>query len=145
MPGYVATYCLKKKVSANGCPSPSADRPVGISEQHRAALCCLIGHDFDDKRSQSLAQEINLSQRGSLGTHLVEIQNALEPLENQLNGTITNDKFCMSRTGRLTLTWWRRPLRSRSAKADEGVYPSGEIACRGGIHETPMEGPPSVD
>jgi hypothetical protein len=62
-----------------------------------------------------------------------------------LNGTITNDKFCMSRTGRLALTWWRRPLRSRSAKVDEGVYPSGEIACRGGIHESSMEGPPPVD
>jgi hypothetical protein len=35
-----------------------------------------------------------------------------------LNGLITNDKFCLSRTGRLTLNWWSviglvdTPLRS---------------------------------
>ena len=30
-----------------------------------------------------------------------------------LNGTITNDKFCMTRWGRVELSWWRRPLRLR--------------------------------
>ena len=30
-----------------------------------------------------------------------------------LNGTVTSDKFCVSRYGRLRLTWWRRPLRRR--------------------------------
>jgi hypothetical protein len=74
-----------------------------------------------------------------------QAQQPFDGVVSILNGTITNDKFCMSRTGRLTLTWWRRPLRSRSAKTDEGVYPSGEIACRGGIHESSMEGPPPVD
>ena len=29
------------------------------------------------------------------------------------NGIITNDKFCLSRTGQLKLNWWRRPLRLR--------------------------------
>jgi hypothetical protein len=33
--------------------------------------------------------------------------------EGELNGIITNDKFCLSRQGELQLTWWRRPLRLR--------------------------------
>jgi hypothetical protein len=32
------------------------------------------------------------------------------------DGLITNDKFCFSRWGRLRLSWWRRPLRLRSAE-----------------------------
>jgi hypothetical protein len=30
------------------------------------------------------------------------------------NGLITNDKFCMTRTGQLQLNHWRRPLRLRT-------------------------------
>src|SRR5574342_149052 len=33
--------------------------------------------------------------------------------EEQLNGMITNDKFCCTRWGQLQLSWWRRPLRLR--------------------------------
>jgi hypothetical protein len=36
-----------------------------------------------------------------------------------LDGMITNDKFCCTRWGELQLSWWRRPLRLRRA-ADEG-------------------------
>jgi hypothetical protein len=62
------------------------------------------------------------------------------------NGIITNDKFCMIRTARLHLTWWRRALRSRPTHvADEAVYPSNETSRRGGTHETSMENPPPVD
>jgi hypothetical protein len=32
-----------------------------------------------------------------------------------LNGLITNDKFCFTREVRLKLTWWRRALKQRSA------------------------------
>src|SRR6478672_2742862 len=52
----------------------------------------------------------------------------LHPPEAAFNGTITNDKFCMTRTGRLHLTWWRRPLRSRPAGADASGYPSDETS-----------------
>ena len=37
-----------------------------------------------------------------------------------LNGTITNDKFCMSRTAQLQLSWWRLP-RSARQSSSEGV------------------------
>jgi hypothetical protein len=38
----------------------------------------------------------------------------------QFNGLITNDKFCMSRTARLQLSWWRLP-RSARQTSSEGV------------------------
>jgi hypothetical protein len=34
------------------------------------------------------------------------------------NGLITNDKFCMSRTARLQLSWWRLPRSARQAISD---------------------------
>ena len=40
------------------------------------------------------------------------------------NGTITNDKFCMSRTGRLRLSWWRLPLMARETVTQAVEYPS---------------------
>jgi hypothetical protein len=40
------------------------------------------------------------------------------------NGTITNDKFCMSRIGRLHLSWWRLPRRARLPVPQQTVYPS---------------------
>jgi hypothetical protein len=33
--------------------------------------------------------------------------------EVELNGMITNDKFCLTRWGQLHLSWWRRPLKMR--------------------------------
>jgi len=37
-----------------------------------------------------------------------------------LNGLITNDKFCLSRTARLQLSWWRLP-RSARQTSSQGV------------------------
>jgi hypothetical protein len=33
--------------------------------------------------------------------------------EALFNGMITNDKFCCTRWGTLSLSWWRRPRRLR--------------------------------
>ena len=56
-----------------------------------------------------------------------------------LNGTITNDKFCMSRMGRLHLTWWRLPLRARIPVTNQIEYPTdvNEMKCchQEGTHE----------
>jgi hypothetical protein len=71
-------------------------------------------------------------------------QEMLQRAKVVFNGTITHDKFCMTRTGRLHLTWWRRPLRSRPAGADASGYPCDATSRRGGIHETSMEHPPTV-
>ena len=56
-----------------------------------------------------------------------------------LNGLITNDKFCMSRMGRLKLSWSRYPLRLRGQSMGQPVYPPDETSRRGGNRETPME------
>ena len=43
-----------------------------------------------------------------------------------LDGLITNGKFCCVRRLRLSLTWWRRPLRLRASVLQTDVALSGE-------------------
>lgn len=54
---------------------------------------------------------------------------------------ITNDKFCMSRNGKLELSWWRRPLRLRESSANQVLYTHGEKKAHqgGNTYETKME------
>ena len=40
-----------------------------------------------------------------------------------LDGLITNGKFCCVRRVRLSLTWWRRPLRLRAICSPEPMLP----------------------
>ena len=42
------------------------------------------------------------------------------------DGLITNGKFCCVRRLRLSLTWWRRPLRLRASVLQTDVALSGE-------------------
>jgi hypothetical protein len=44
----------------------------------------------------------------------------------ELDGLITNGKFCCVRRLRLSLTWWRRPLRLRASVLQTDVALSGE-------------------
>jgi hypothetical protein len=60
----------------------------------------------------------------------------LEAVDAALNGLFTNDKFCLSRFGQLSLTWWRYPLRLRGRHSDLQTASLGEVAHRGGSHET---------
>ncbi len=54
-------------------------------------------------------------------TDLIVVQSAvLSVFEIFFNGLITNDKFCMSRTARLQLSWWRLPRKARQTSSDEG-------------------------
>ena len=39
------------------------------------------------------------------------------------NGLITNDKFCLSRTARLHLSWWRLPRSARQRSSEEVQSP----------------------
>ncbi len=43
-----------------------------------------------------------------------------------IDGLITNGKFCCARRVRLSLTWWRRPLRLRGSALRRDVAPAGE-------------------
>jgi hypothetical protein len=103
--------------------------PIGQHPEHRHGQHQPVPGDADGLRAPRLLP---------LPTH------PFEGPEPHLNGTITNDKFCMTRTGWLHLTWWRRPLRSRPAGADVSGYPSDETSRRGGTHETSVDNPPSV-
>ncbi len=56
---------------------------------------------------------------------------AVEPGERALNGLITNDKFCLTRTGQLRLSW----PRARGGLRDPGAPQlPGEITRRGEEH-----------
>ena len=61
------------------------------------------------------------------------------------NGLITNDKFCLSRTGRLTLSWSRRPLRCRVPADASPAYPPNDLVHCGGPHETQLARKPAPD
>jgi hypothetical protein len=50
---------------------------------------------------------------GATDLVLPQSQARFELPVHQLNGMITNDKFCCTRWGQLQLSWWRRPLRLR--------------------------------
>jgi hypothetical protein len=57
-----------------------------------------------------------------------------------VNGLITNDKFCLIRRGRLTLSWWRRPLRLRDPAT--AMYLHEVSVPRGGAYEAVMASAP---
>jgi hypothetical protein len=46
-----------------------------------------------------------------MGAEAVQVEKVLVTLEEQLNGLITNDKFGLTRQGKVTLSWRRGPLR----------------------------------
>ncbi len=57
---------------------------------------------------------------------------ASEPAECALNGLIANDKFCLTRTVRLRLSWPRARGRLRADRPQ----PPGEVTPQGGEHRT---------
>ena len=74
-----------------------------------------------------------------IGTLLPADQNPTEavgPTVGPLNGLITNDKFCLIHTGRLALSWRRRPLRLRDPAA--ATYLHEVSVPRGGAYEAVM-------
>lgn len=56
---------------------------------------------------------------------------AFEPTKQPLDGLITNDKFCLTRTSRLQLSWSRLPL-SRRALAPTYALSDDVAHCGGG-------------
>jgi hypothetical protein len=74
---------------------------------------------------------------------VLEAEAGLAIFEAFLDGLFTNDKFCLSRFGQLSLTWWRYPLRLRGRHSDAQTAFPGEVAHRGGSHETAMAHSPA--
>jgi hypothetical protein len=62
------------------------------------------------------------------------------------DGVNANDKFCLSRFGRLQLSWWRLPLRARQSRLAESSSPQDLAAAGGndaGLADTPDISAPS--
>jgi hypothetical protein len=70
-----------------------------------------------------------------------QVEQAFDGQESFFNGLITNDKFCMIRTGQLRLNHWRRPLRLRTSATEKRVYSTQRSSECGGSHETPVDNP----
>ena len=66
-----------------------------------------------------------------------------EPVDAPFDGLFTNDKFCLSRFGQLSLTWWRYPLRLRGGHSDPQTASLGEVTHWGGSHETAVAHSPA--
>lgn len=60
--------------------------------------------------------EIEIKGSGGAGLAILKSGELFGVAEEELNGLITNDKFCLTRCSNLTLKWWRRPLRLRQPK-----------------------------
>src|SRR5260221_4822693 len=95
-------------------------------------------------RPQTQMQQTN---KARLFAHLIgrETKGLLGIPESSFNGTITNDKFCMSRAQQLNLTWSRCPLRLRHLCSDPQTSSSDETTHPGGNHEAPLESLPKPD
>ena len=148
------------------CHCPTTDNPLGLFRLLFILLLWLI--EFSDlslRRREDLRQEFTEKLRLLLleppsdqvqmqhATHsfpifehqAVQTQALLDPLEKQLNGIIVNNKFCMSRIGRLQLSWWRLPLHARTVVSKEVESPcednKRERCSREETHEkTTMDG-----
>src|SRR5262245_12145167 len=63
-----------------------------------------------------------------------------------LNGLVTNDKFCLSRSARLHLSHWHLPVCRRLGPVAQEVYPAHQRVGVGGYtnEASQMAGPPPV-
>ena len=86
---------------------------------------CLERESTDGIMSQQERIEFLQNKDGQFAPQGLTAQTLviLDLINDQLNGIITNDKFCMSRTGRLKLSWWRLPLRARTVVSNEVESP----------------------
>src|SRR5262245_31132583 len=71
------------------------------------------------------------------------IERLFDETEGMFDGLFTNDKFCLSRFGQLSLTWWRYPLRLRRRHGDLQTASLGEVVHQGGSDETAMAHSPA--
>src|SRR2546430_5431079 len=84
--------------------------PGSPAEGERAVDQCLVAADRD------LGADLEVGPA----------EFVLDLLVTLFDGLITNGKFCCVRRLRLSLTWWRRPLRLRASVLQTDVALSGE-------------------
>lgn len=89
---------------------------MGLEIEHTEGR--LLGSPTLAKNLRQVDQEEGevggIGDRGFFDIHkILQAPELLGVTEIELNGIITNDKFCLSRYSELQLTWWRRPMRLR--------------------------------
>lgn len=89
---------------------------------HRIDQSLDAGEDGDEGEAPSG----DIEASGAIAGETIPMR---EPTKAPLNGLITNDKFCLTRAGRLRLSWPRARVRSLPP-----AYSSGEVIHRGGEH-----------
>jgi hypothetical protein len=109
----------------------SAIRAVGITAHLRkrrliSSSCEASGEELDGGE---------MDHGGGRGEGCLEVLGqpsvAAEPSEGPLNGLITNDKFCLTRTGRLRLSWPRARV---GLRVPASLQPPGGVTHQGGEH-----------
>src|SRR5712692_3934336 len=105
-------------------------------------------HPMLYQHAQQFGIQLTQDAHGVGGLPLINGAQLFPELPEQFNGTITNDKFCMSRMEHIHLSWWRLPLQARLPVTDSMRYPSdvNEMnSChQEGTHEeTSVDGPTS--
>ena len=89
---------------------------------HRIDQSLDAGEDGDEGEAPSG----DIEASGAVAREAVPMR---EPAKAAFDGLITNDKFCLTRAGRLRLSWPRARVRSLAP-----AYSSGEVIHRGGEH-----------
>src|SRR6266566_3277598 len=82
--------------------------------------------DHDQRAGQHGERDSPLDRAADAVAGLAAAQDVADVAEGLLDGLITNDKFCCVRRLRLSLTWWRRPLRLRASVLQTDIALSGE-------------------
>src|SRR5690348_7776672 len=102
----------RQRVTEGG---PRLDIPRRLPGQDLPALSQTVGQQHHQRIQ---AEE----RRGGAGDGLrrplalrLDAQMFAHLAVGDLNGLITNDKFCYARQAHLTLSWWRKPLQDRKS------------------------------
>ena len=119
------------------CGWAKGSRPVRNKDQKCSRRCWRIKSAREPGRVVAVGQcqailqvvegqhdhsEPFLSGFKGLQTEIAQSQGIFQVSVIDLNGLITNDKFCMVRTGKLKLNHWRLPLKRRIGVAGEKGY-----------------------
>ena len=108
--------------------APLSPRPGSWPRCRRLVRCRVIGEPGGPAEAERAVDQHLVAADRDVGADLEvgPAQLVLDLLVALLDGLITNGKFCCVRWLRLSLTWWRRPLRLRASVLQSDVAVSGE-------------------
>ena len=113
--------CTDQRIKALDSPAP---------RWRRIFFRTAVGAVTDRRQhgeGQHYQRDVAVPAMPGSGLVMIEAEFGLRRLKGILNGLITNDKFCLTRAGRLRLSWPRARVRSLAP-----AYSSGDVIHRGG-------------